>query len=1019
MMLRICFILLILPHTTYGQWRGPQFDTFGAQDGLHSDDIRAIVQDRIGYLYFGGYQQLIRYDGRNFEDFTHDPADTNSIGPGQISRMVLTTDGKIALSMRRDGLNIFDPETETFNRYAAPVTSNATDPIIEDENGNIWLGADDFKLLKFDRKSLTFTSYSPEKDFPSRLEGCAVTGIVQDIHNRDILWISAFEYDLPAYPGRSAYTLAQFDRRSGTFTVQPCAGNAMYQDDKGRIWSGSWSSGVWRYNPILKECENLRFEIQINPSTKPGDGVFAIHPVTSGYWIGSRNAMLSITDQLDDTFVFKDADIGGINSFCTDHSGNTWIGTTNGLRVLHPGSQHIDFFSLSTFGNTGRIYPGRLAYHPVDSSIYLINRNEHRLYRIPLDHGRQADFVPTPFAPSAVAIDHNGRILVAGESALYTYTPVTREFASIRKTLPNGENMSWLWSMDVDDDGWIIGVGPTDFFWFKDEVNSFHHKRHQPFAPEQSAHSRIFKTGDQKVLLSGSAPMYEVDLATGVEIQIQAPDRGHLVKDHAGMYWLGTINHIGQYQLSGDRLKLVRYFTAKDGLSNITASHLHVDGSGRIWIFSNNGMSVIDPVTYQTRNIGVPEGLPLSAIDPVQVIDLPDGRMSTVNSHGIIVFHPDSLWNATTPSDVNVVIKHVRINGNKIVFQKEINTLDQIELASDQRTIDIQFQGLAFPHDRHVTYSYQVRGLHEDWISLGKNNSVTLSELPPGSYIFRVKAGESESAAPVKEFGFTIAAPLYQTAWFVLLCMTLLMSMIIVAYRWRIAQVRRQEEEKMKVHRQIAELELQALRAQMNPHFMFNSLNSIKNYILKNETAKAAQYLSSFAHLIRLILQHTREKTISLKDELETLLLYIDLEKLRFRDGFEFTCKVDERMDTIQLQIPPMILQPYVENAIWHGLLHKESDRLLALRISYTEMGVLCEVEDNGIGRTQAAMIKSKSATRYKSMGMGITQDRITLMNSMNALGIAVDIIDKINAEGEAAGTLVKIYIPNASYTDR
>jgi LytS/YehU family sensor histidine kinase len=195
---------------------------------------------------------------------------------------------------------------------------------------------------------------------------------------------------------------------------------------------------------------------------------------------------------------------------------------------------------------------------------------------------------------------------------------------------------------------------------------------------------------------------------------------------------------------------------------------------------------------------------------------------------------------------------------------------------------------------------------------------------------------------------------------------------------------------------------------------MFNSLNSIKNYILKNESTKASEYLSNFSHLIRMILQNSREKTVSIQEELDTLLLYIDLEKLRFRDGFEFTCQIDDRIDISHIQIPPMIMQPYIENAIWHGLLHKDEDRHLALRVTGNNGSVICEVEDNGIGRKSAAEIKSKSATQYKSMGMGITQDRSTLLNSMSALGIQVDVIDKTNGAGEALGTLVKIKIPYA-----
>jgi LytS/YehU family sensor histidine kinase len=211
----------------------------------------------------------------------------------------------------------------------------------------------------------------------------------------------------------------------------------------------------------------------------------------------------------------------------------------------------------------------------------------------------------------------------------------------------------------------------------------------------------------------------------------------------------------------------------------------------------------------------------------------------------------------------------------------------------------------------------------------------------------------------------------------------------------------------------MAELELKALRAQMNPHFMFNSLNSIKNYILRAEPKIAAEYLSSFAHLIRLILQNSREKTITLQEELETLILYIELEQIRFENKFEFHCIVEDGLSLEQIRIPPMMLQPFVENAIWHGLMHMKESGNLYLRFSREGKMIASTIEDDGVGRKKALEMKSLSATRYKSMGMGITKDRMDIMNKMDDLGITAEIIDKYNDKGVPEGTKVIIRIPD------
>lgn len=214
------------------------------------------------------------------------------------------------------------------------------------------------------------------------------------------------------------------------------------------------------------------------------------------------------------------------------------------------------------------------------------------------------------------------------------------------------------------------------------------------------------------------------------------------------------------------------------------------------------------------------------------------------------------------------------------------------------------------------------------------------------------------------------------------------------------------------INKQLAELELKALRSQMNPHFMFNSLNSIKTYIIEAKPDVAADYLSQFAHLVRRILQNSREKMISLKEEIESLQLYISLEQFRFENAFEFQYHIDQEIDIDSIQIPPMLLQPHVENAIWHGLMHKGPGGKLKLEFLRKNGNIKCIIEDNGIGREKAGEMKSLSARRHKSMGMGITQNRINLMNSIDAIGIHIEIVDMTDANGEPLGTKVIVSLP-------
>ena len=209
------------------------------------------------------------------------------------------------------------------------------------------------------------------------------------------------------------------------------------------------------------------------------------------------------------------------------------------------------------------------------------------------------------------------------------------------------------------------------------------------------------------------------------------------------------------------------------------------------------------------------------------------------------------------------------------------------------------------------------------------------------------------------------------------------------------------------LQQQAAESKMQTLRTQMNPHFIFNSLNSINRFILENNKPDSSRYLTKFSRLIRMILQNSQSSFISLKSEMESLELYLDMEAMRFDNHFTHKIMVSPELNTSRLQLPPLIIQPYVENAVWHGLMHKEEKGELEIEVVQEANSLLIKITDNGIGRERAARIASKSATKHKSMGLLITADRIAMIQSVNENELAVIINDLVHADCSAAGTEV------------
>ena len=220
------------------------------------------------------------------------------------------------------------------------------------------------------------------------------------------------------------------------------------------------------------------------------------------------------------------------------------------------------------------------------------------------------------------------------------------------------------------------------------------------------------------------------------------------------------------------------------------------------------------------------------------------------------------------------------------------------------------------------------------------------------------------------------------------------------------------------LQQQVTDLEMQALRAQMNPHFIFNCLSSINRFIFKNETEAASNYLTKFSRLIRMALNNSKKQFVSIEDEIEMLSLYLDLEKLRFKDSFDYKISFINSFDAGNIFFPPLLLQPFAENAIWHGLMHKEGKGHIEIELGIDEKILCCTITDNGIGRAKSAEMKSKSAQKQKSMGLQITTDRLALLNKNSNQQTFFRIEDIFDRNGLSAGTRVILKIHYKDISD-
>ncbi len=325
--------------------------------------------------------------------------------------------------------------------------------------------------------------------------------------------------------------------------------------------------------------------------------------------------------------------------------------------------------------------------------------------------------------------------------------------------------------------------------------------------------------------------------------------------------------------------------------------------------------------------------------------------------------------------------------------------------------LDIKFElaNPAFP--KKVQYSYKLKNFDKKW-SLPSNTSQTYyTNLPPGNYSFLIKAVDYDG----KEYTTTIdnlvvEGFFFQTLYFKLLMLLISLGLLAWIYIIRVNKIRYEERLKIQYENKLVELEMLALRSQMNPHFIFNSMNSIKSYLINKGQDEAIDYLTKFSVLMRTILENSKKELLSLGQEIKGLELYIAMENKRLQSPFEFELEIDDDLDLYESKIPPMILQPHIENAIWHGLMPKKEDRRLLLKFVKTEQGFLCIIEDNGVGRAYSKEMKNGNLHIKTSLGTSITNNRIETFNKMHNSNIRVEVIDLKNQD-KPIGTRIMIFV--------
>lgn len=1026
---------------------------YTTNNGLSQNYVYCLLQDSKGFMWFGTRYGLNKFDGYSFTHYINKPFEKNSISHNTILHLLEDKNGMIWIATGGGGLCRYNRFTNEFISFKhnpnnpKSICDNFLKCLHLDYSGKLWIGTvgglsmldipavekriKDKPGLPFD-SIFTFINYKHDKFNINSLGSDVVNGIIQDrfgnflINTNSVidyfepvtekwshyLWSTRYEtirtvsnpdsvklkFNLPysfikdkdeVYWMGHGF-LSRFDYNSKTFRdyKKNIYWRIFCEDRFKNLWIGYDELYVIPKKNIINQNHQ-------QPELKKH--IITINGIISGFadsngtvWIGAANGLYKIVQstsgfyhirQLNNT---EEQNIYNIRALYEDKSGIIWIGTVNkGLKIFDRKNRLI-----------ASPLRGPILKNPVlgesvvnvilqDSSnnywvgtrvgVYYSQNNSYSIKRIL--YSKEDIPIPNTYGNIfTLLVDHHNRIWIGGtkgnKPVLLIYNRVLDRFDTtnfpVKEIKQKGGTGIWKLFEDRKHRIWVCTTNGVFLF---DE-------------PSKKITHFFSKENDLSSLNHDETWM--------------------IFEDHASNIWVGTMG--GGLNLWNQKTKSFTHFTQEDGLAGNIVYGILEDEKYNLWISTNNGISKFNPnseifcnyLTNEIRGVGQFNHACLKT---------EEGYLLFGGQNGLIIFHPDSIKEERL--GVPLLITSFSVLGKKI--RREINHGEEISIPYNDNYLTMEFASLDYRDSPNLKYAYKLEGVNNNWVEAGTQRFTSYSNLFPGYYLFQVKATNSYGLWNEKGIAFTIhiVPPMYMTAWFKWSVGIMILLIFSGLLYWRIEFVRRKEQNR----RRLIESELQALRLQMNPHFIFNSLNAIQNFVINNNEEKASEYLSKFARLMRMILENSKRQTIYLKDEIEFLNLYLEIESLRFEERFDYAIHVDHALSG-DYGIPSMLLQPYIENAIRHGFQHKTSKGMLIIKLALQDDTIIASIIDNGIGRKKAMEIKERQGFTYKAFGMEITHDRLKILNSFRKKEMKLNIIDLYTDKGEPGGTQVEISIP-------
>ncbi len=925
---------------------------YNVSDGLPFVQVSAITQDAKGYLWIGGYGGLSKFNGFTFKNYSKADGLTGSLVQS------LHTDKKgIVWVGTSKGLNkIYNDSLITVQRFAGKSIKS----IKSLHEGVTILTEDTLFILEQDR-----------------ITPISLTLNVSGLYSKgDIIYLSSGREIFILDDDSNTLKSLNADSPGKILHISSTQEGLFVGHSKGAFFSGDsqfksidWSNGLlgfsvrnlyqedsthyWLATEIGLNLYNGKTFKLITLSENPGSETVNVfyRDRENNLWIGTQFGLFKLRQSAFKRYGFEDGLAASfIFQITEDSKGNLWIGTQNN------GVYKKDADSFTRFGKEhGLSSNAAKTVCQFGDSIFIGTQAGLNIF-----YKNRITSHPdvSKNAVNVLLKDSLNRLWVGGKGRIY----LLNENKTSVFQLPDANTE--VWSLKLAKNGDLL-IGTYQGGLFKLQKNTL------------------------EIVQAKEAEGFENILA--------------IEEDRYGNRYYGTFEGIFMHNPSEDTGVL---YTEVNGLnSKLIYTLLYNADDHTLWVGTNQGVNKIELSKSEVLKItGYGEADGFTGVE--------------CNSHGTYQDESGNIWFGTvnglismnTNSHFTNETQNITHITNILVDFHDTTLANNAKLEFDQNNLTFEFTGICLTNPHKVAYRYRLLGFSNQWSPSTSVNQSTYSNLLAGDYTFEVVSKNNSgvwNTTPVT-FKFSVLAPFWERPWFLASSSLLVLAIIATIGFAIIKRVRKDAE----LHQRLDQLKLQALRAQMNPHFLFNSLNSIQYFINNNNTREANKFLSKFAKLMRLMLNNSRTSSVKLEDEVETLQLYLELESLRFEGKFNFSIKIEKELKNADVEIPPMLIQPFVENAILHGFTNIDYTGTIYVSYSKAENHILCEVLDNGIGREASAKLQSQKAQKlHRSTGVHLIATRLATLNEYYKDKLSVNINDMYEGQ-KPTGTQVLVHIP-------